>query len=141
MKIKVEKISANAILPKKIHEEDAGYDLYSIEMTEIKPGERKAVPTGLKFAIPGGFVGLIWDRSGLALNHGLKTMAGVVDSGYRGEVKIVVVNLGKETIKIEPRTRIAQLLIQKIENFEIEETKDLGESPRGRKGFGSSGVK
>ena len=141
MKIKVEKISPNAVLPKKIHEEDAGYDLYSIEMTEISPGERKAIPTGLKFAIPTGFVGLIWDRSGLALNNGLKTMAGVVDSGYRGEVKIVAVNLGKETIKIEPNTRIAQLLIQKIENFEIEETRDLGESPRGRKGFGSSGVK
>lgn len=140
MKIKIEKINPKAKLPQKTHREDAGYDLFSSEIAEIKPGERKAISTGLRVAIPLGYVGLIWDRSGLALNKGLKTMAGVIDSGYRGEVKVVAVNLGKETIKIESYSRIAQLLVQKIENFKIEEVKSLNTSSRGKKGFGSSGI-
>ena len=89
--------------------------------------------------IPDGYVGLVWDKSGLASKHGIKTMAGVIDSTYRGEISIVLINLGSEDYLVEKNTKIAQILIQKIEQVEIEEVEDLENTERGDRGFGSSG--
>ena len=90
--------------------------------------------------LPEGFVALVWDKSGLALKNGIKTMAGVIDSGYRGEIGIVLANLSGRDYKIEKGQKIAQMLVQKAERAEIEEVKNLNETPRGAGGFGSTGL-
>ncbi len=139
MKIKIKKISEEAIAPSCHHKGDAGLDLYSAEEIVLKPGERAKVRTGIGMQIPDGYVGLVWDRSGVAVNHGIKTMAGVVDSCYRGEISIVLLNLSGEDFKIEKKQKIAQMLIQKVENPEIEIVESLENSERGAGGFGSTG--
>lgn len=139
MKLKILKINSEAKIPNYANEDDAGLDLYSAEDFVLKPGERRAVETGVKMEIPEGYVGLIWDKSGLALNDGIKTMAGVVDSGYRGEIKIVLINLSNQDFEIKKGQKIAQMLIQKIEHPEIEIVEFLSESGRGEGGFGSTG--
>ena len=111
MKLKVKKISPGAKLPVYQHPGDAGMDLFAAEEIKLEAGEVKAVPTGIKMAIPQGYVGLIWDKSGISL-RGLHRLAGVVDSGYRGEVRIVMVNLGKETHVFKQGQKVAQMLIQ-----------------------------
>jgi len=139
LKIKIQKIG-DAKIPNYAHEGDAGLDIYSVEESYIlKSGERKGFLTGIKMEIPSGYVGLIWDKSGLASKHGIKTMAGVIDSSYRGEVAIVLINLGSENYLIEKNTKIAQILIQKAEYAEIEEVENLEETERGDGGFGSTG--
>lgn len=119
---------------------DAGFDLCSAESFVLKPNERHGFETGLKMEIPEGHVGLIWDRSGLAFNDGIKTMAGVIDSSYRGEVKVVLTNLGNRDFEVKKGMRIAQMLIQKIEQAEIVLTDSISETDRGEGGFGSSGL-
>ncbi|MBS3165720.1 dUTP diphosphatase [Candidatus Woesearchaeota archaeon] len=138
-KIKVKKISPTAILPKYALPGDAGMDIYSNESMILLPGERKLVPTGISMSIPTGFVGLIWDKSGIAGNHGLKTMGGVIDSGYRGEIKVVLHNLSDKPFHIEQGAKIAQMLIQTVEQKKIEEVNELDETSRGESGFGSTG--
>ncbi|MCK5466307.1 dUTP diphosphatase [Candidatus Parcubacteria bacterium] len=139
MKIKIQKIG-DAKIPNYAHEGDAGLDIYSAEENYIlKSGERKGFLTGIKMEIPSGYVGLIWDKSGLASKHGIKTMAGVIDSSYRGEVAIVLINLGSENYLIEKNTKIAQILIQKAEYAETEEVENLDKTERGDRGFGSTG--
>lgn len=141
-KLKIQKINNNAKVPNYAHWGDAGLDLYSAEENYIlKPGERKGFSTGIKMEIPDGYVGLIWDKSGLAVKYGIKIMAGVIDSTYRGEVVIVLINLGSEKYLVEKNTKIAQLLVQKIERAEIEIVEDLNSSKRGGRGFGSTGMK
>jgi len=98
------------------------------------------IPTGIALAIPSGYVGLIWDKSGIATNHGLKTMAGVIDSGYRGEVKILIHNLSNQPYTVQAGTKIAQMLIQPVVQNEIIEVKDLDDTSRGERGFGSTGM-
>lgn len=138
-KIKVQKIR-DVKTPNYAHQGDAGLDIYSAEENYIlKPGERKGFLTGIKMEIPSGYVGLVWDKSGLAVKHGIKTMAGVVDSIYRGELIIILINLGSENYLVEKNTKIAQILIQKIERAEIEEVENLNETERGENGFGSTG--
>ena len=139
MKIKILKINSEAIIPNYANKNDAGLDLYSAEDFVLKPGERRAFKTGVKMEIPEGYVGLVWDKSGLAVNDGIKTMAGVIDSGYRGEIKIVLINLGEKNFEIKKGQKIAQMLIQKIEHPEIEIVEFLSESGRGESGFGSTG--
>lgn len=139
MKLKIKKLHEEAILPNYAHEDDAGFDLYSIEDVEIAPNVRVQIRTGIAMQIPVGFVGLIWDKSGLSHKHGLKTLGGVIDSGYRGEVKVGIINLGEQTYKLEKGHKVAQMIIQKKETCEIEEVSDLEESHRGEGGFGSSG--
>ncbi|KKP33434.1 MAG: Deoxyuridine 5'-triphosphate nucleotidohydrolase [Candidatus Roizmanbacteria bacterium GW2011_GWA2_32_13] len=139
LNLKVQKIHSNAILPNYAHCGDAGMDFFSIENAIINPGERKGIATGIKMAIPKGFVGLIWDKSGRALNDGLKTMAGVIDSGYRGEVIIVLLNTSNKKMEIKIGFKIAQMLIQKVEQPEIKETNILDKTSRGYSGFGSTG--
>ena len=115
-------------------------DIYSIEEIDLAPGEKAAVRTGLRLAIPEGYAGFVWDKSGLAAKHHIKTMAGVVDSNYRGELQIVLTNLGKENYHIEKGSKIAQLIISSVASFEIEETEIADETERGEGGFGSSGT-
>lgn len=140
LRIFIERIHKAAKLPTKAYQGDAGFDLYSCEECEILPSEKMIIKTGLRFAIPPGYAGFIWDKSGLAAKHSLKTMAGVLDSNYRGELKVVLANLGKEPYKVEKGQKIAQLVIKKVEAPEIIETKIGDETQRGEGGFGSSGL-
>ncbi|MCE5272335.1 dUTP diphosphatase [bacterium] len=126
--------------PGYAHPGDAGLDLRASEALVIGPGERALAPTGLRFAIPEGFVGLIWDRSGLAARHGLHCFAGVIDSGYRGEVKVVLANLGTEPFSVERGMRIAQMLVQPVVAASPLRVESLEESRRGEGGFGSTGT-
>ena len=140
MTIKILKLHEDAKIPNYACENDAGMDFFANETVTLKPMERHAVSTGISMAIPRGFVGLLWDKSGLASKHGLKTMAGVIDSGYRGEVKILVKNLSGETYTIEKGKKIAQMLIQPVEQKEIVEVTELDDTQRGEGGFGSTGL-
>lgn len=139
LKIKIQK-TGDVRTPNYAHQGDAGLDVYSAEENYLlRPGERKGFLTGIKMEIPDGYVGLVWDKSGLATRQGIKTMAGVIDPTYRGEIAIVLINLGSESCLVEKNTKIAQVLIQKIEQIEIEESGDLKKTERGSRGFGSTG--
>ena len=116
----------------------AGADLTASEAVTLAPGERAAVATGVHLAIPPGHVGLVWPRSGLAVRHGIDTLAGVIDCDYRGEVRVVLVNHGREPFAIAPGDRIAQLLVQRVERATFARGV-LDETERGRGGFGSTG--
>ncbi len=140
MKLKVKRLHPEAKLPVRKREGDAGLDLYSVEEVVLKPGQWVAVPTGIAVEIPEGHFGLIKDRSGLALKHALHCLAGVVDENYRGEIKVVLINLGNEEVKLEKGTRIAQLLIVPYTKVEPVEVEVLSDTERGEKGFGSSGL-
>lgn len=126
--------------PGYAHPGDAGFDLRAAENLTIEPGERALVPTGLRFAIPEGYVGLVWDRSGLAAKHGMHCFAGVIDSGYRGEVKVVLANLGQEPFRVEKGMRISQMLVQPVAQATLARVENLEETARGEGGFGSTGV-
>lgn len=139
MKIKVKKLNPEAKNPVYSHPGDAGMDLFSTERVVLRPNERASCPTGIAMEISEGYVGLIWDKSGIALNHGIKTMAGVIDSGYRGEIKIVLANMSNQVYTINVGDKIAQILVQKIENPEIEISEELSDTARGERGFGSTG--
>jgi len=138
MKLKAKKSQRDARLPSYGNIGDAGLDLFSSVDCEVKRGEIKSIPTGIKLAVPEGYVGLIWDKSGLSL-RGIHRMAGVVDSGYRGEVKVVIVNIGKKKFIVKKGMKIAQLLIQPVVEAKVEEVEELDETLRGEKGFGSTG--
>ena len=136
--IKVERIRTNAKMPTKAYAGDAGFDLYSAECCSLLPGVRVVIKTGLKIAIPNGYVGLVWDKSSTA-KDGLHTLAGVVDSGFRGELSIIVINLGYDLYHISPGQKIAQLIIQEAPEFELKEDKVDNDTERNDKMLGSSG--
>jgi len=138
MELKIKRIHKDAKLPHYGHKGDAGLDIFSTIDCVLQKREVKAIPTGIKVAIPEGYVGLIWDKSGVSL-EGVHRLAGVVDSGYRGEVKIVMANLSDEPFSIEKGMKIAQLLIQPVIEVEVIEVEDLEATPRGENGFGSTG--
>ena len=98
-----------------------------------------AVRTGIAAQIPEGYVGLVWDKSGIAIKEGIKTLGGVIDSGYRGEILVGMINLGDKDYVFETGHKLAQLLIQKVEHIEVVEVRELSETPRGKGGFGSTG--
>jgi dTMP kinase len=137
-KIKIEKINASAKIPSKAHLGDAGYDLFSNEYFSITPYGQALVSTGVKMAIPTGHVGLIWDKSGIA-KDGIKTMGGVIDENYRGEIKVVIKNLSELDYNIVPGQKVAQILIQKVADLEISEERVDDMTERQDNGFGSSG--
>ncbi len=139
--IKVKKLHPQAIVPRYAHLRDAGMDLYSNEEIILQPGDRALVPTGISMAIPTGNVGLIWDRSGLAAKNGLTTLGGVIDQSYRGEIKVVIYNSSNVAFIIEKGMRIAQMLIQPVEQKEIREVESLDDTSRGAGGFGSTGLR
>lgn len=138
LELLVEKINQEAKLPEKAHQSDAGYDLFALKNTSIPPYGQAKISTGIKLAIPKNFVGLIWDKSSLAA-QGLKTMGGVIDSGYRGEIIIIAKNLTEEFFNITKGQKIAQIIIQEIGTMPLVESKILDGTDRENNGFGSSG--
>lgn len=139
MQINIQKLEQGAIIPTYAHEGDAGMDLCALNEVRIPAGKRSLVGTGIAMEIPHGYVGLVWDKSGLSNNHGLKTLGGVIDAGYRGEIKVGIINLGETDYTIEAGHKVAQMLIQKVEHPEIAEVSELSSTARGHGGFGSTG--
>lgn len=136
--IKIQKLSDQAIAPTRAHESDAGLDLYCLEEVRLEPGCGKIVSTGIAVEIWEGFVGLIQDRSSMA-KRGIKTAGGVIDAGYRGELKVSLWNIGREPFVSQPGDRIAQLLILPIATPQPEIVENLEVSTRDSGGFGSTG--
>lgn len=140
MQIKIKKVHPDAIIPKYAHAGDAGVDLHTIETFELEPGERKTARLGLVLEIPDGYVGMVLDKSGLSHKYGIKGYGGVIDSGYRGEIHVGIMNLSDKYFSFEKGHKIAQLVIQKVEKIEFEESNDLSmDTERGENRFGSSG--
>jgi dUTP pyrophosphatase len=138
----VRRLRPDAVLPSYAHPGDAGLDLTAVEAVRLGPGERAAVPTGLAVAIPEGWVGLVHPRSGLARRHGL-TVAnapGTIDAGYRGEVQVLLVNLGSDPVEVAAGERVAQLLLQEVGRARVVEVAALDDTARGAGGFGSTGT-
>jgi dUTP pyrophosphatase len=136
------RLSEDAREPSRAHEGDAGYDLYAVEAATVAPGERASVGTGIALAIPEGWAGLVLPRSGLAARHGitLPNAPGLIDAGYRGEVRVLLLNAdSRETFHVAPGDRIAQLVLMRHESPELIEVESLEETVRGTGGFGSSG--
>lgn len=140
MKLSVKKLHPEAILPVRAHHDDAGLDLFANEAFTLAPGERRTVKTGIALAIPTGYVGLIWDKSSVPHKWGVKTMGGVIDASYRGEVGVIMVNLSNQAQEFEKGAKISQLLIQKVEFPEVCEVSELDDTIRGEGGFGSTGT-
>lgn len=138
MIIKIKKLNSKAKIPTYAYKGDAGMDVYSCEDTIIKSGERKAIKTGIAAEFPKEYVALVWDKGGIA-NRGITTIAGVIDSNYRGEWLILLLNTTKEDYVINKGDKIAQVIIQKFEQAEIEAIENLNETERGDGKFGSSG--
>jgi dUTP pyrophosphatase len=138
----VVRLHPQAVLPTYAHDGDAGLDLTAVETRTLHPGERAAVGTGLAVAVPPGWVGLVHPRSGRALREGL-TVAnapGTIDAGYRGELKVILVNLGDAPVAITPGDRIAQLVLQRVGAARVVEVDTLEATSRGEGGFGSTGT-
>jgi dUTP pyrophosphatase len=142
MQLPIVKMKEEAVLPSRAHEGDAGLDLYSCEAAHIGPGERWSVGTGVGVEIPEGHAGLVLPRSGLAREHGIALVnaPGLIDSGYRGELRVLLLNTDPaETFRVRPGDRIAQLVLTPIALADPVEAAALTESSRGTGGFGSSG--
>ena len=141
MKLPVTRLDDSLPLPVAAHPGDAGLDLYAAEDVTLGPGERAAIATGIAVAIPTGYAGFVHARSGRALREGLALVnaPGLIDSGYRGEIKVIAINLGTDEIRIERAEKIAQLVVQPVSAIELEETDSLSPSERGEGGFGSTG--
>ena len=142
-RLKIRRLREDAIVPRYAHcpEEDAGMDLHAVEAVTLAPHETKLVPTGLSIELPPGFEAQIRPRSGLALKHSitLPNSPATIDPGYRGEIRVILQNLGRETFEIHPGDRIAQMVIARYEAVEWVEHDELSDSRRGEGGFGSSG--
>lgn len=136
--ILVRKLFDGAQIPTKGNSSDAGYDLYSTEKVTIPVGATVLISTGISMEIPKGYVGLIWDRSSMGVK-GIHRHAGVIDSGYRGHIKVCLHNTTKEIYQVESGDRIAQILIQECPHFELCLVDSLDETERGSGGFGSTG--
>ncbi len=142
MKLPVTRLDERATLPTRAHDGDAGLDLYALEDGELQPGARTQVRTGVAVEIPAGHAGLVLPRSGLAARHGIALVnaPGLIDSGYRGELQVLLLNTDRErTYHVRAGDRIAQLLITAIAAPSVVEISELSESVRGAGGFGSSG--
>jgi dUTP pyrophosphatase len=143
IELPIRRLREDAVVPARAYTGDAGLDLAACEHVEIGPGERALVGTGLSVAIPEGHGGFVLPRSGLAVKHGIALVnaPGLIDAGYRGEVKIVLINTDKhETFVVEPGMRIAQLVVMPVPSVDPVEVDELPESERGVRGFGSSKV-
>lgn len=136
------RLDAGLPLPAYARPGDAGLDLRASEAASIAPGERQLVPTGLAVAIPHGHAGFVLPRSGLAMQKGVTVLnaPGLIDSGYRGELKVLLINHGSEAVRIERGERIAQLVVQAVAQVRLVEVEGLPDSARGGDGFGSTGA-
>ena len=143
MRLAIRRLSSRACLPTRAHDGDAGFDLYALEGGTIPAGERAAVPTGIAVELPERHAGLVLPRSGLAARHGISLVnaPGLIDQGYRGEVRVLLVNTdAREDFSFEAGDRIAQLLVVRVEAPDIVEVDELAETKRGEGGFGSTGI-
>ena len=142
MELLVKRINEEAILPFYAHKGDAGLDLFSVEEVLIKPMERKLVSTGIEIQLPPNTEGQVRPRSGLALNHGITLLnsPGTIDEGYRGEIKVIMINFGQEDFLIKKGMKIAQMVIKSVEQVSIKEVVELKDTERGERGFGSTGT-
>jgi len=143
MRLEIRRLDAGLPLPAYAHAGDAGLDLYAAGDFLVQPGERVLVPTGIAVAIPEGYAGFVQPRSGLALRQGLSLVntPGLIDSHYRGEIKVIAINLDpREPITITRGDKIAQFVIQAVVRAELLEVDELGDTARGEGGFGSTGV-
>jgi len=141
IELPIRRLRAEAIVPERAYSGDAGLDLAACERVELAPGQRAVVGTGLAVAIPEGYAGFVQPRSGLAARHGITIVntPGLVDSGYRGELRVVLLNTDTaETFVVEQGMRIAQLVVVPIPEFELVEVDELPASERGVRGFGST---
>jgi dUTP pyrophosphatase len=137
--LKFQLLDNSAKLPEFAHTDDAGFDIFSNEDVKISKGKVYGVSTGISSEIPKGCFVSIRDKSGLAIKDGIHVMGGVIDAGYRGEWKVILVNLGEKDFIIEKGNKIAQGILEKLEKVKIVKTKSLTSSKRGEKGFGSTG--
>ena len=140
MNCKIVLLNSDSRYPTKSHVTDAGYDLFSTEDVSLQPLQRKVVKTGIKLSIPTGFYGRVAPRSGLAVKNGVDVLAGVIDSGYNGEIGVVLINTDKfESVSLPKSSRIAQLIFEKCEDMNFETVLSLDVSERDAGGFGSTG--
>jgi dUTP pyrophosphatase len=137
----VRRLDPDLALPGYAHPGDAGLDLYAADTTTLQPGERALVPCGIVVAVPEGHVGLVHPRSGLAVDHGLTVLnaPGTIDAGYRGELKVLLINLGQDAVEIRHGERIAQLLLLPVALVDVREVDRMDSTARGSGGFGSTG--
>lgn len=135
------KLSKEAEAPEYALDTDAGFDLKAIENVSIFPFDQKKVSTGIAIEVPEGHVGIVRDRAGIVQKMNVHTVAGTFDSGFRGEVSIMLVNMNDKTVEIEKGMRIAQIILVPVVKAKINEVKKLSETSRGEKGFGSTGMK
>ena len=142
MTVLFKRVHADAVLPAYAHPGDAGLDLCACEAATLLPGERRLVRTGLVMELPPGTEAQLRPRSGLALKHGITLLntPGTIDEGYRGELGVILVNLGQEPFEVAPGMRIAQMVIAPVLRVAVEESETLGATCRGEGGFGSTGV-
>ena len=142
MNLRVRRLDARAVLPTRAHPGDAGLDLHALDGTTLEPGARAAIPTGIAVEIPEGHAGLVLPRSGLAVRHGIALVnaPGLIDSGYRGELRVLLLNTDpRAPFPIAAGDRIAQLVVVRSETLSAVEVQELSASGRGASGFGSSG--
>jgi dUTP pyrophosphatase len=138
----IRRLHEGAVLPTRAYPGDAGLDLSAVEGAVLEPGERATVGTGLAIALPDGHAGLVLPRSGLASKHGIGVLnaPGLVDAGYRGEVRVILHNHGSETFRVDPGMRIAQLVVIAVDDVRLVAVDELPATERGEGGYGSSGV-
>jgi dUTP pyrophosphatase len=141
MQIKIKKLNKDAKLPTHGHPGDAGIDLYAVDTATFAPMAQERVHTGIAVEIPEGYVGLIWDKSSISFNTGLKIMGGVIDASYRGEIIMSFLNTSDKEVVIDKGYKIAQMIIQKFEHCDILEVEELSETVRGEGREGSTGHK
>lgn len=139
MNIQIKKLHPNAKVPSYAHPGDAGMDICCVESITIPPKSRVSIKTGIAIALPQGYVSLLWDKSGLAAKHGITILAGVLDAHYRGEYIVVAYNTTDAPYTFSAGDKVAQILIQKIEQPTIEVVAELDETARSTSGFGSTG--
>lgn len=138
--IPIKRLDVNAVIPSQAKASDAGYDLHTVERFHLEAGERRLVKTGIAVAIPEGYVGYIKPRSGHAYKRGIDVLGGVIDSGYRGEIGVILLNTDREEeVAFQIGERIAQLVIQPVASVDFTPVFELPESERAATGFGSSG--
>ena len=142
MRVQLQRLDPDLPVPRRAHRGDGGADLCARAGVRLAPRERALVGTGLAVAVPEGYCALVTPRSGLAVRHGIGVAngPGIIDSGYRGEVMVILVNHGAEHVDIARGDRIAQLVVVPIPDWEFEEVAELPDSERGSGGFGSTGV-
>ena len=135
------RLNSRALPPRRVHDGDAGFDLHTIDEVVLSAGHRASVGTGIAISLPPGTAGLVLPRSGNAARHGisLTNAPGLIDAGYRGEIRVLLINHGSDTVVFQPGDRIAQLVVIRLPEVDLVEVQELDDSVRGSRGLGSTG--